>query len=127
MRLLVLLAAVAAGTPFAAAALTTVAGGAVGSGSAVIGACDEDGFGASFTTAGGAVTAVTVTGIADPGCEGGTLRIAVVDGSGVSIGSGGPESVAADGDVADNTAIVPIVGLPAAASAQRVQIVVEGP
>jgi len=127
VRLLLLLAATAAATPFAAAALTTVAGGAIGSGNAVITACDEDGFGASFTTSDGAVTAVTVTGIADPGCEGGALRVALVDGSGASIGSGGPAMIAADEDTVDAAMTVPVPGLPAAARAQRVQIVVEGP
>jgi hypothetical protein len=127
VRLLLLLAAAAAAVPFAAAALTAITGGAVGSGSAVVAACDADGFGASYATSGGAITAVTVTEIADPGCEGGVMRVAIVDGAGVSIGSGGPVTIAVDGDAADNVATVPVAGSPAALSAQRVHVVVEGP
>lgn len=127
MRLLLLLAAAAAAVPFAAAALTSVSGGAISSGSAAVAACDSDGFGASYATSGGAITAVKVTGIADPACEGGIVRVAVVDGAGVSIGSGGPVTIAADGDALDNEATLTVAGSPTALSAQRVHIVVEGP
>jgi hypothetical protein len=127
VRLLLLLAAAAVATPFAAAALTTVVGGPVGTGSAVVAACDPDGFGVSFTTAGGSVTAVTITGIADPGCDGGVLRVEVLDDSGASIGSGGPVTVAADPNTSDATVEVAPAPVPLAASARRVQIVVDGP
>lgn len=127
MRLLLLLAAAAAAIPFAAAALTSVAGGSIGTGSAAVTTCDSDGFGASYATSGGAITAVTVTGIADPACEGGVVRVAIVDGAGASIGSGGPVTIAADGDAVDNATTLAVAGSPAALSAQRVKIVVEGP
>lgn len=127
MRLLVILAAAAVATPFAAAALTSVAGGAVGAGSAAVAPCDADGFGAAYTISGGGITAVTVTGIADPDCEGAVVRVAIVDASGAAIGTGGPESVAVDGDAVDNVATVSVGGLPAALDARRVEIVLEGP
>jgi hypothetical protein len=127
VRLLVLLAAAAVATPFAAAALTSVAGGAVGSGSAAVAPCDSDGFGAAYTTSGGGITAVTVTGIADPDCEGAVARVAIVDASGAAIGTGGPETVAADGDAVDNAATVPVTDLPALLDARRVEVVLEGP
>jgi len=127
VRLLTLIAAAAAATSFAAAALTTVAGGAIGGGSATLAPCDGEGFSADYDTSAGAITAVTVTGIADPACDGGAVRVAVVDGSGVALATGGPTVVAADGDGVDSTVSVAVPGLPAAADARRIEIVVEGP
>ena len=121
MRLLAFLVTAAVATPIAAAALTTVAGGPLASGSASIAPCDSDGFGAAYTTSGGAITAVIVTGIAEPGCDGARARVAIVDDAGVALASGGPQTVTAD------TVTVPVGGAPAAADAQRVEIVLEGP
>jgi hypothetical protein len=53
--------------------------------------------------------------------------VAIVDDSGAAIATGGPETVAADGDALDNAVTVPVAGLPEAADAQRVAIAVEGP
>jgi hypothetical protein len=68
-----------------------------------------------------------VTRIADPACDGGAVRVAIVGGSGVALATGGPAVVAADDDGADSTVTVAVSGLPAAADARRIEIVVEGP
>lgn len=128
MRLLVPgLAVAAAAIPFAAAALTAVAGGAIGAGSSTVGSCDADGFGATYVTSGLTVTAVTVSGIADPGCDGGILRVRVTDATGESIAAGGPRTIAADADTLDNTEAVSVTPQPVVTSAMRIKIVVEGP
>ena len=126
-HLFLCLAAAAAVTPVAAAALTAVTGGAIGSGSAPIASCDADGFAATYVTSGLSVTAVTVSGIADPGCEGGVLQIRVTDATGASIAAGAPQTIAADGDVLDNTETVTVAPQPAATTAMRIKLVVEGP
>ena len=55
-----------------AAGLGGVSAGGLGAGGAVVPACDSNGFTVGYTLAAGAVTAVTVSGIADPACSGGT-------------------------------------------------------
>src|SRR5436309_15314473 len=49
----------------------------VGGGNTSVVACDTDGLTQSYTTSRGNVTAVVVGGIADPACEGGTIRATV--------------------------------------------------
>ena len=127
MRLVVLLAAAAAAIPFAAAALTSVTGGPVGSGSAALAACDPDGFSAAYSISGGTIAAVMVNGIADPACDGAAVRVAVVDSSGAALATGGPVPVTPDPDSLDGGATVPVGGSPAATNARRVEIVLEGP
>jgi hypothetical protein len=99
----------------------------VGSGDAVIARCDTDGFSPSYTTSGGNVASVTVDGIADPGCEGATLRLSIVNASGASIATGGPQTVPADADTVDNSLSVTVSPQPAAATAAGVHISVVGP
>jgi hypothetical protein len=120
VRLLVFLVTAAVATPLAAAALTTVGGGPVASGSAAVTPCDADGFGAGYSTSGGAIIAVAVSGIA-AGCDGAAVRVAIVDAAGAAIATGGPEPVTGD------TVTVPVGGAPSPTEAQRVEIVVEGP
>ena len=74
-----------------------------GSGDASVVSCDMSGFTASYVTSRGAVSTVTVGGIADPGCEGGSLSVRLTDSSGNSIGAAGPQPIPADGDIADNS------------------------
>ena len=64
----------------------------MGNGSTPVTACDTDGFTVSYTTSGGNVTSVAVGGIASA-CNGGSLRVTVVDGSRTSLASGGPVTV----------------------------------
>ncbi|HYG73090.1 MAG TPA: hypothetical protein VEC15_12510, partial [Actinomycetota bacterium] len=58
-----------------AAELGGISGGVV-AGDSAIPACDSDGVTLAYQTSGGNVTAVTVSGLADPGCEGGELSVA---------------------------------------------------
>ena len=99
----------------------------VGTGQATVVSCDTDGFVPSYTTSGGNITSVTVSGIADPGCEGASLRLAVVDGSGASLASGGPQTIPSDGDSLDNSMTISVSPQPAAASAAGVHMSVVGP
>jgi hypothetical protein len=64
----------------------------VGNGSTPVAACDPNGFNVSYTTSGGNVTSVAIGGIA-AACNGGSLRVTVVDSSRTSVASGGPVTV----------------------------------
>jgi hypothetical protein len=97
-----------------AAALGGIAGGPLSAGDAPITACDATGFTLAYTTSGGNVTAVTVNGIADPGCEGGDVSVTLTNTSGAGIASGGPEAVVVDGDTADDSVLVSVSPNPAA-------------
>ena len=84
-----------------------VADGSVAADTAAVAACDGDGVAIGYTTSSGSVTGVTVTGIADPGCEGEAIEARVLDGTGTSIASGS-STVAADGDSSDNSATISV-------------------
>ena len=90
-------------------------------------ACDTDGFTHSYTTSRGNVTAVTIGGIADPACEGGTARATVTNSAGASIADGGPGTVPTDGDTLDNSVTLTTSPQPAASQVAGIHIVVEGP
>ena len=123
--------------PMVAVALATVAvahatglgglfTGDVGSGTASVASCDN-GFGTQYTTASGNATAVTINGIADPACEGGSLRVTLVNGSNASVASGGPTSVPTDGDTTDNSVTVSLSPQPAAGTVARIHVSIAGP
>lgn len=99
----------------------------LGTGDDVVAGCDTNGFSVSYTTSGGAVTHVTVGGIADPGCEGGRLSLTLADTTGAAVGSAGPQTVPTDGDTADNSMTVALSPQPAASVVTAVQAVVVGP
>ena len=99
----------------------------VGSGDASIVACDSNGFTETYTTSRGLVTAVTVGGIADPGCEGGSLKLTLTNTSGVSIASAGPGTVPTDGDALDNSLTLSTSAQPSASAVAGIRIAIEGP
>lgn len=113
--------------PGFAATLGGLAGTTLGAGDAVVAACDTNGLSVSYTTASGAVTAVTVGGIADPGCEGGQLSLTLADASGAAVGSGGPQVVPTDGDTSDNAMTVGVSPQPAASVVTAIHAVITGP
>lgn len=116
----------AATLPGVAASLGGLGGGTLGAGGAVVSACDPNGFTVGYTTASGNVTAVNLSGIADPGCEGGRLSLTLANASGTSLGAGGPQTVPTDGDTADNAMTVAVS--PTTASAvTSVHVVITGP
>jgi hypothetical protein len=130
MRVVVISLTVAAVIPLASAAANSLHGlttTKVGSNAAAIPLCDADGFTPSYTTSGGNITSVTVSGIADPGCEGGSLKLSVVDSAGVSLASGGPQTIPTDAGTVDNTVTVTVSPQPSAASAAGVHVSVVGP
>jgi hypothetical protein len=110
-----------------AATLEGISSGQVGAGEAPITACDATGFTLNYTTVGGNVTAVTVNGIEDPGCEGGELSLTLTDTGGASISSGGPQAITSDGDTADNSALVSLSPNPAAEQVAGYHISLVGP
>ena len=97
----------------------------VGVGGASVDPCDTDGFGVTYTTASGVVTDVTIDGIKEPDCVGGKLSLTLTDGSGASIGSGGPLSVPAMAD--PGSLLVPIAGSPYAGDVAGFRVVIVGP
>ena len=116
----------AAALPGFAASLGGLWSRTLGAGSATVAACDSNGFTASYTVVSGNVTAVTVDGIADPACEGGQLSVTLTH-SGTDIGSGGPQTVPTDGDVANNAMTVALSPQPAADQVNSIHIAITGP
>ena len=122
-------------TALAVMAVTGVAGaasvgggtGALGAGDGPIAACDPNGFTVGYTTSAGNVTIVTVGGIADPGCEGGTLSVTVTESGGAGLAGGGPQAIPVDGDALDNSVAVPISPQPLAENPTAVEIAIAGP
>jgi hypothetical protein len=110
-----------------AASLGGLSADDLGGGSDTVESCDSDGFTPSYTTSAGNVTAVTVGGIADPGCEGGMLSVTLTDSAGTGIGSGGPQTVSTDGDVLDNSTAVSLSPQPAASQVTHIHVAVTGP
>lgn len=109
-----------------ASALGGISGG-VGAGDAPITGCDADGFSVAYATQGGNVESVTVSGIADPGCEGGALSVTVTNSAGDSIASGGPGAIGVDGDTANNSATVAVSPNPPAEQVSGHHVSVVGP
>lgn len=118
-------------------ALTTVTGFAaslggltsdrLGAGDDVVAACDGNGFTSSYTTSAGNVTGVTLGGIADPGCDGASVSVVLAGAGGVSLGSAGPQTIAADGDSTDGSLALSLAPLPLASAVTRLHVVVVGP
>jgi hypothetical protein len=95
-RVIILLAAAAVlGTAAVAyaAGLGPLGAGSVGVNGAAVAPCDTDGFTISYQTSSGNVTQATIGGIKEPDCAGGQLSLTLTNGSGASIGSGGPVAV----------------------------------
>ena len=120
----VIAGALACGALAAPFALTASRAGA---GNTFVVACDTNGFTHAYTTSRGNVTAVTIVGIADPACEGGTVRATVTNSAGSSIASAGPQVVPTDGDTLDNSVTLATSPQPAATQVAGIHIVVEGP
>jgi hypothetical protein len=110
-----------------AADLAGVRSGGAGSANAAISSCDPDGLPVSFTTSAGAVTAVTVSGIADPACEDGRLSLTLTDAAGAGIAGGGPQLVPVDADSTDDSLTVAVTPQPAAETVAGIRLVVVGP
>ena len=108
------------------AASLGLTGSDLGAGTVAVVACDNA-FTYTFSTLGGNVTSVTVGGIADPACEGGSLSLSLTNSAGDQIGSGGPQTVATDGDELDDSAVVTIAAQPDGEIVAGVRVVIEGP
>ncbi len=111
----------------AAATLSGVGGPTLSAGDSSIAACDPDTLTTLYTTTAGNVTAVTVGGLADPGCEGASLSLSVVDATGASIASAGPATIPADEGTVDNTLVLSVSPNPLAEAPTAVEIVIAGP
>jgi hypothetical protein len=94
---------------------------------AVVAQCDADGFTHAYTTVHGDVTAVTISGLADPACEGGTLQVAVTDALGAAIAQAGPLTIPADAGTADNSVVLATSLQPSATLVAGIRVVVSGP
>lgn len=119
-------AAACAATYASAASLGGLPTAVVGAGDAMIAACDAS-FTVGYTTSHGNVTAATVGDVADPACEGGQLRLTLLNAAGTAIGSGGPTAVVADGDSVPNSVSVAVSPNPAAEQVAAVRLSVVGP
>lgn len=99
----------------------------VGAGNTSVLACDLDGFTSAYTTSRGKVTSVTIGGITDPACEGGTLRVTVTDSSGPALTTAGPQVVPTDGDTIDDTVTLTTSTQASASAVAGIHVVIEGP
>jgi hypothetical protein len=93
-QILVTIAIVAAvlSITYARAASLNVTPGPLAAGGSTIVPCDPDGVDVIYTLSGDTVTQMTVQDIA-VGCVGGSLSVALVEGSGNNLGEGGPATV----------------------------------
>jgi len=125
--ILVVLALAVLGTASVALAqgLGPLSSSGVGVGGAAVDPCDTDGFTIAYTTSAGAVTDVTIGGIAEPGCAGGGLSVTLTDASGTAIGGGGPVAVPSMAD--PGSVVVPIAGAPYAGDVAGFRAVIVGP
>jgi hypothetical protein len=80
----------------------------LGAGSTTIARCDANGFTVTPTLTGANITAVVLGDIADPGCEGAAIRVTLTNSSNTSVSTGGPTTVATDGDTAPNSQSVTV-------------------
>ena len=116
---------VGAATFASASALTVNSAARLGAGSTLAASCDTTGVGTSFTTgfdatAGYTVTAVQVSGIDSPSCDGKSVSVTLADGSDNALGSGGPVTVATSGTSVTAT----INGTVAASRVGRIYVVI---
>lgn len=125
-----LLPLIIATAAFASAGSAASLGGAgsprLVAGSAAVASCDGDGFGISHGTAGGRVATVTVSGISDPGCSGGVLRVMLTS-SGTAVAGGGPIAVPTDGDANADALTLNVNPQPAAGEVDGFSVSVVGP
>jgi hypothetical protein len=115
-----------AGSAVAAAATLPLTSDGLAAGDAAVAACDANGFSPTYTTLGGNVTTVAIGGIADPGCEGGTLEVTLV-GAGGKLGDGGPLTVPTDGDSTDNSVSVSVSPQPDGELVTGIRVLIAGP
>lgn len=127
MIVLILTVTTLASSAFASAAALGGISGDVVAGDAAITPCDADGFSESYTTSGGNVIAITLAGIADPACEGGKLSVTLADATGASIASGGPQTIEADADTAENSITVSVSPSPASEQVSAYHVSIVGP
>ena len=105
--LVLALVALATTTTCTAFAATVGLGTAkLGAGTAAIARCDANGFTVTNARTGANVTAVLLGDIADPGCEGASIRVTLTNSAGTSVSSAGPVSIVSDGDTSPNTQAV---------------------
>ncbi len=123
---LVTLAALGPVAIASAAALGGIAGGVL-AGVADVPRCDDTGVTVTYSTSGGNVTAVTVGGLADPGCEAAQLSVTLTDGAGARIAGGGPVPIPVDADDVDNTVVVAVDPQPAAEQVSAYHVLIVEP
>lgn len=112
--------------PASAASLGGLDPDRLAAGQAVVASCDGA-VSISYATQGGNVTSVTVSGIADPACEGGALSLQALDSSNASISAAGPATVATDADAADNSVTLGLSPQPNAEQVSATAVSITGP
>jgi hypothetical protein len=122
----VVLVAVTVASPVVGAAATMGLGpNPLGAGRTAIPRCDTDGFTITYTTVAGNVTAASVGGIADPGCEGGELQITLT-GRGATTTSSSV-TVPTDGDTTDNSLAVTFASPTDGELVNQLHVAIAGP
>ncbi len=126
----VLVGGVVFATVFGMAASMTVGGNNLGAGTSSVSACDANGVTASYanTFQNGRyeVTTASVTGIADPSCEGKALKVALTNSTGTLLAqNSAAQTVPTDGDTTDNSVTaIALSATPAASDVANVHVVI---
>jgi len=120
-------AAVATAGYAAAASLGSLSSAQLGAGNGSVTACDTDGVVTDLIVPTDKVTDVTVSGIADPGCEGAALSLTLTDSLGIALGGASNQVVETDGDTDENSMTVAVTPQPDASLVTDVHIVIVGP
>ncbi|HWC14490.1 MAG TPA: hypothetical protein VG929_07835 [Actinomycetota bacterium] len=122
--------AVASAGYAAAASLGTLTSSSLGAGNADVVACDDDGLTSSYVVAETEevtyVTHVTVSDIADPGCEGARLSLTLIDDTGSAVGGVSGHEIPFDAGAEDNSVTVAIDPQPAASVVTGIHIAIVG-
>jgi hypothetical protein len=124
---IVVAAGIAIASTIALAATFGLTSAALGAGEASVSRCDTDGFTITYTVTVSLITSVTVAGLADPGCEGGSLTVTLTDSSGASVGSGGPTTVPTDGDTSPNSMTLSVAPTPVETTVVGIHASLDGP
>ena len=111
---------------FGAAATLEVGSESLAAGTDGVAPCDVNGFAETYTTAGGNVQSVVISGIADPACEGGRLSVTVTGAGNASL-TRGQIVIPADGDTTDNTVTVALSPNPFAGNVAGLHVSIVGP
>jgi hypothetical protein len=125
--ILIAFALVLATAAVASAATFGLTSANLGAGQTTVSRCDTNGFTGTYTVTSGNVVSVTIDDIADPGCEGGSMNVTLVNGSGTIVGASATTTLPTDGGTTPNSVTVAVSPTPAESTVIGLHMSVTGP